>query len=212
MAFALGDAAWLTGLERNADVIRMNCYAPLFVNVNPGGRQWAVNLIGYDAGTSFGSPSYYVQKMFSTNRGDVVLPATFSPLPKLTRDEIPVAPAPPPPPARAGAPPPAANPGPQGPFDGLYVNATRDDGSGDVILKLVNVQATTQRLQIDLKGVATIARNATGEVLTGPLTAFNTVAEPRNVIPRAFSISDSSTSLAHELPAHSVTVIRLKTR
>ena len=54
----------------------MNCYAPLLVNVNPGGRQWAVNLIGYDALTSFGSPSYYVQKMFSNNRGDVVLPAS----------------------------------------------------------------------------------------------------------------------------------------
>ena len=89
MAFALGDAAWLTGLERNADVVIMNCYAPLFVNVNPGGRQWAVNLIGYDALTSFGSPSYYVQKMFSNNRGDVVLPATFDPLPKLTLEQIP---------------------------------------------------------------------------------------------------------------------------
>ncbi len=49
MAFALGDAAWLTGLERNADVVMMNSYAPLFCNVNPGGMQWSVNLIGYDA-------------------------------------------------------------------------------------------------------------------------------------------------------------------
>src|SRR5215510_10150966 len=101
MAFALGDAAWLTGLERNADVVIMNCYAPLFVNVNPGGRQWAVNLIGYDALTSFGSPGYYVQKMFSNNRGDVVLPAAFDPLPKLALEEIPVAPQPP---APTGAP------------------------------------------------------------------------------------------------------------
>ena len=38
MAFAFGDAAWLTGLERNADVVMMNCYAPLFVNVNPGAQ------------------------------------------------------------------------------------------------------------------------------------------------------------------------------
>src|SRR6185436_6689956 len=163
MAFALGDAAWLTGLERNADVIQMNCYAPLFVNVNPGGRQWAVNLIGYDALTSFGSPSYYVQRMFATNRGDTVLPAQFDPLPMLMRDQIPVAPAPPPPPPRAGAPPANPNPGPQGPFDGLYVSATREDASGDVILKLVNVQASPQPLRIDLKGVPTVRRNATGE-------------------------------------------------
>src|SRR5918911_246285 len=50
--------------------------------------EWAVNLIGYDALTSFGSPSYYVQKMFSTNRGDLVLPASFDPVPKLTLEEI----------------------------------------------------------------------------------------------------------------------------
>ena len=210
-AFALGDAAWLTGLERNADIVLMNCYAPLFVNVNPGGRQWAVNLIGYDALTSFGSPSYYVQKMFSSNRGDVVLPASFDPLPMLARDDIPVAPAPPPP-ARPGAPPANPNPGPQGPFDGLYVNATREDGSGDVILKLVNVQAMAQPLRIDLRGVATVRRNAVGEVLADALTAVNTVAEPRAIVPTPFTIADSSASFTHELPGHSVSVIRLKTR
>ena len=37
---ALGDAAWITGLERNSDLVIMACYAPLFVNVNPGGMQW----------------------------------------------------------------------------------------------------------------------------------------------------------------------------
>ena len=211
-AFALGDAAWLTGLERNADVVVMNCYAPLFVNVNPGGRQWAVNLIGYDALTSFASPSYYVQRMFSTNRGDIVLPAQFDSLPMLTREQIPIAPAPPPPPPRAGAPPANPNPGPQGPFDGLYVSASRDDASGDVILKLVNVQASPQPLRIELKGVPTIRRNATGEVLAGALTAVNTVADPRAIVPRPFTIADSSPTFAHELPAHSVSVIRLKTR
>ena len=46
---ALADAAWLTGLERNSDLIIMASYAPLFVNVNPGGMQWATDLIGYDA-------------------------------------------------------------------------------------------------------------------------------------------------------------------
>jgi alpha-L-arabinofuranosidase len=71
---ALADAAWLTGLERNSDLVVMSCYAPLLVNVNRGARQWATNLIGYDALSSFGSPSYYAQKMFYENRGDTVLP------------------------------------------------------------------------------------------------------------------------------------------
>ena len=75
---ALGDAAWLTGLERNSDLVTLEAYAPLLVNVNPGARQWGTNLIGYDAQVSYGSPSYYVQSMFARNRGDVVLPVTIT--------------------------------------------------------------------------------------------------------------------------------------
>ena len=212
MAFALGDAAWLTGLERNADVVVMHCYAPLLVNVNPGGRQWAVNLIGYDALTSFGSPSYYVQKMFSNNRGDVVLPATFDPLPKLTLEQIPVAPQPAPPAGRGQGQGQGRGRGPTGPFDGIYTSATREDSSGDVILKLVNIQAVPQPLQIELQGVKTIRKDASGELLTGELTAINTVAEPRKVAPRPIVINNAGASFLHELPAHSVSVIRLRTR
>lgn len=214
MAFALGDAAWLTGLERNADAVMMNCYAPLLVNVNPGGRQWAVNLIGYDALTSFASPSYYVQKMFSNNRGDIVLPAKFDDLPLLTAQQIPVAPVPPP---AAGAPPRGNGGnggarGPAGPFDGLYVSATRDTASGDVILKLVNIEETAQPLQIDLRGAGTVKKEAAGEMITGELGDINTVAQPMKVVPKPFTIRNAASSFTHELPAHSVSVIRLKTR
>lgn len=89
MQAALGDAAWLTGLERNSDLVVMEAYAPLLVNVNPGARQWGTNLIGYDALTSFGSPSYWVQSMFAHNTGTVTLPTTFT-----LADAPPVAPAP----------------------------------------------------------------------------------------------------------------------
>ncbi len=75
---ALGDAAWMTGMERNSDVVQLSCYAPLLVNVNAGASQWGTNLIGYDAGRCFGSPSYYAQKMFSENRGDRVLPTEIT--------------------------------------------------------------------------------------------------------------------------------------
>jgi alpha-N-arabinofuranosidase len=73
MHAALGDAAWMTGLERNSDLIIMSCYAPLFVNVDPGGMQWATDLIGYDALRSYGSPSYYAQVLFSNHIGDQIL-------------------------------------------------------------------------------------------------------------------------------------------
>jgi alpha-N-arabinofuranosidase len=70
---ALGDAAFLTGLERNSDIVLMASYAPLFINMNPGAAQWRTDLIGYDALHVFGSVSYYAQKMFSHNLGDEVL-------------------------------------------------------------------------------------------------------------------------------------------
>ena len=70
---ALGDAAWMTGLERNSDLIIMASYAPLFVNVNPGAMQWPTDLIGYDALHSYGSPSYYAQVMFSKCLGTEVV-------------------------------------------------------------------------------------------------------------------------------------------
>jgi alpha-L-arabinofuranosidase len=92
------------------------------------------------------------------------------------------------------------------------VSASRETSSGDVILKLVNVQAASQPLRIDLQGVKTIRSDATGEVLTGEPAAINTVAEPRKVTPRAIAISNAAPAFVHDLPAHSVTVIRLRTR
>jgi alpha-N-arabinofuranosidase len=74
---ALGDAAWMTGMERNSDVVVMASYAPLLVNVNPGGMQWPTDLIGYDALTSYGSPSFYAQVMFASYIGDEVPEATL---------------------------------------------------------------------------------------------------------------------------------------
>jgi len=79
---ALGDAAFLTGMERNADLIVMNCYAPLFVHDNPGAYQWSPNLIGYDSLRSYLSPAYYVQKMFSAHRGDSTVNQTLTGEPK----------------------------------------------------------------------------------------------------------------------------------
>jgi len=71
---SLSDAVWLMGMERNSDLVVMSSYAPLLVNVNVGAYQWSTNLIGYDALSSFASPSYYVQQLFSGSRGQKVLP------------------------------------------------------------------------------------------------------------------------------------------
>jgi alpha-L-arabinofuranosidase len=71
---AIGEAAFMTGIERNSDVVVMACYAPLLVNVNH--RRWNPDLINFDSSRAYGIPGYYVQKLFSQHRGDVTLPVT----------------------------------------------------------------------------------------------------------------------------------------
>jgi alpha-N-arabinofuranosidase len=75
MGAALGDAAWMTGMERNSDLIVLASYAPLFVNVNPDAMQWPSDLIGYNALSAYGSPSYYAQAMFAKHLGTDILGA-----------------------------------------------------------------------------------------------------------------------------------------
>jgi alpha-L-arabinofuranosidase len=77
MTAALGDAAWMAAMERNSDLVKMQCYAPLLVNVSPGARQWRPDLIGYNALHCYGSPSYYAIRMFSRNVGDEILKASL---------------------------------------------------------------------------------------------------------------------------------------
>jgi alpha-N-arabinofuranosidase len=81
MKAAIGDAAFMAAMERNGDVVKMHCYAPLFANVNPGAYQWRPDLIGYDALTAYGSPSYYAFQMFSSNLGDELLRVASSDTP-----------------------------------------------------------------------------------------------------------------------------------
>jgi alpha-N-arabinofuranosidase len=251
---ALGDAAFLTGLERNADLIIMSCYAPLFVHVGPQyttpegyvyrpGMQWATDLIGYDALRSFGSTSYYLQKMFAENRGDTVLPFTLAgvpdtiptppslapaafgrggaggggpgpaapaggpgaPTPAATAAAVPPTTAPAAPPGRGRGPAPIAAVAP------VFVSATRVDATGEVVLKVVNVQETAQPLEITLQGVAGVG-DATGQMLAGGISDVNTLAEPTKVAPKPVTVTAASPTFSHEFPAQSITVLKVKTR
>jgi hypothetical protein len=68
---ALGEAAFMTGLERNADVVKMSSYAPLFVNAN--NSRWTPDAIVFDSSRVYGTPSYHVQQMFAEHLGDAYL-------------------------------------------------------------------------------------------------------------------------------------------
>ena len=83
---ALSEAAFMTGLERNADVVNMASYAPLFAHVD--GWQWTPDLIWVDNLKSYGTPNYYVQKLFSLYKGTNVVPFLSDNLPVTGQDGL----------------------------------------------------------------------------------------------------------------------------
>jgi len=83
---ALSEAAFITGLERNADVVTMSSYAPLFGHLDAW--QWTPNMIWFDNLRSYGTPNYYVQKMFSVNQGTRLLPVLVDGSAKNGQDEL----------------------------------------------------------------------------------------------------------------------------
>ena len=120
---ALLEAAFMTGFERNADVVWMTTPAPLFAHVD--GWQWRPDQIWYDNTQMFKSVSYYVQQMYATNAGTNVL--------KLTMGKKPVA-------NQEGQ-------------DGLFASAAYDAKSGEVIIKIANTSKTDQLVQFNLTGM-----------------------------------------------------------
>jgi alpha-N-arabinofuranosidase len=183
MRCTLGDAAFMTGLERNSDIVAMACYAPLLVNVNPGGRQWSLNLIGYDNLVAFGSPSYYAQKMFAENLGDRTVPLKLSGVP-IQSDGDKTLPS-------------------------LFASATRDRKSGLVFIKVVNALGTAQALHFDLQG-AHVQPDGTMIVLSGDLKAMNSTAEPTKVASVTTQLRGLSEEFTQTLLPYSISVLRLR--
>ena len=83
---AIGEAAWMTGMERNSDIVVMGSYAPLLCNFNH--EAWPVNLINFDSYRWYGLPSYYVQEMFRNNQGTVTLPVNVENAPVIKTRRI----------------------------------------------------------------------------------------------------------------------------
>ncbi|HEV2861323.1 MAG TPA: alpha-L-arabinofuranosidase C-terminal domain-containing protein [Pyrinomonadaceae bacterium] len=80
---ALAEAAFMTGLERNSDVVVMSSYAPLLAHADAW--QWTPDMIWFDNLRSYGTPNYYVQKLFATNLGTTTLPVLLNGSPKNNR-------------------------------------------------------------------------------------------------------------------------------
>jgi alpha-N-arabinofuranosidase len=204
MNAALGDAAWMTGMERNSDVVIMASYAPLFVNVNPGAMQWATDLIGYDTLTSYGSPAYYAQKMFSCYHGDVVLPIVSDGVP--TRDwEQPA--------GRNGQPPATTVKVPT-----LFFNATRDSKNGTIFqngtifLKIVNVAGTPQDVRVEIDAFGHL--DAEGQIVIVELSASaptdtNSITDPNRIIPVTKKVNGRGSNFTRTVPPYSISVLQI---
>lgn len=200
---ALGDAAWMTGMERNSDLVIRSCYAPLFANVNkatataPKAWQWESNLIGYDALTSFGSPSYYVQVMFNSYIGNKVVPIVGDNIPTQTR-----------PATKQDS---AANKMPE-PIPAMFYVATKDTKTGRLFLKVVNTTGEAQKVNIDLKGAGELSPDGIIVVIKGDKPEdTNTITDPENIVPVTSHIKGISAKFTRTFDPYSVSVLQINT-
>jgi alpha-N-arabinofuranosidase len=175
---ALSEAAFMTGLERNADVVVMCSYAPLFAHHE--GWQWTPDLIWFDNLNAYGTTNYYVQQLFATNRGTHVL--------NMQKNNQPIA----------------------GQND-FFASAALDQQTGEVILKLVNTSDKMQNPAIVLSTKRKVHSKSTITVLQHNDTeALNSPENMKAVVPVTRDMLVKGKKISPELPAFSLTVIRIK--
>ena len=153
---SLLEAAFLTGVERNADIVHMATYAPLLAHVE--GWQWRPDLIWFDNLRSVRTCSWYVQNLYGHNKGTNVIP--------LTMDKKAVS-------------------GQEG-QNGLFASAVLDKENNTYILKVVNTSDKSQRLNIEFKGLKKSASLVNGKCITlhsDNSDAENTLDEPNKIVP-----------------------------
>ena len=152
------EAGFMTDLERNADVVYMTAYAPLFAHVE--GWQWRPDLIWYDNTRMFKSCSYYVQQMYATNKGTHVLTTTM--------DKQFVA-------------------GQEG-QDGLFASSVFDKNTGEIIVKVINTSKQTQSVALNLLGLKGEHTARTITLCHDGMDDENTLDNPELITPQEGTI------------------------
>lgn len=160
---ALLESAFMTGLERNADVVHMATYAPLFAHVE--GWQWRPDMIWFDNLKSFPTCSYYVQQLYGTNKGDNVLPLTMN--------------------GKTVAGDPDQN--------GLFASAVVDKSANTYIVKVANVSDEPQELNFTFEGMkkATLEGGKAVTLHSDVETAENSLENPGLITPQEKTIDVS---------------------
>ncbi len=178
---SLMEAAFMTNIERNADIVHMATYAPLFAHVE--GWQWRPDLIWYDNLRSVRTCSYYVQQLYSHNKGTHVVP--------LTMDKKPIA-------------------GQEG-QDGLFASAVWDNDTKEYIVKVINISDKAQPVTLEFAGMKKKETLADGKCITfhsDQLEADNTVDNPNVVLPKERAVSIEGKVLNAEIGAKTFVIYK----
>lgn len=171
---SLMEAAFMTGLERNADIVHMATYAPLFAHYE--GWQWRPDLIWYDNLQTVRSSSYYVQKLYATYKGSHVL--------SLTMDQKPIA-------------------GKEGQH-GLFASSAWEQKDNQIIVKVINTSSAPQDIDVLFKGLKKNEQIQGSQMITfnsAVPDAENTLANPNLIAPNTSNLDFSGQQFKTTIPA-----------
>ena len=188
---AIYEAAFMTNIERNADLVYMATYAPLFSHVD--GWQWRPDLIWYDNLETARTASYYVQQLYMLNRGTNVLPYTVTLGANLPRTDAKSASF-------------KVNPVEVG-KDGVFASAVIDKQKNQVIVKVINTTAVPQPIAIKINGTKNMPAQATATSLDcSDYDAENMPGRPAKVTPKTTTTPIEGATIATDQPAKTFTV------
>ena len=181
---SLYEAAHMTGIERNADIVHMATYAPLFAHVE--GWQWRPDAIWFDNLRSFKSVSYYVQQLFAMNKGTNVLSLSMNGKPVAGQDGQ----------------------------DGLFASSVFDKATGEVIVKVVNTSDKPQPLSIQLQGMKGARTAKIITLTHDGMDDENTLDNPEKIIPVAgtcqVDAGKKASLLLDDIPAKTFRIYKIK--
>lgn len=181
---AILEAAFMTGFERNADIVHMTTPAPLFAHVD--GWQWRPDQIWYDNTDMFKTVSYYVQQLYATNAGTNML--------SLTMDKKPVA-------NQIGQ-------------NGLFASAAYDSKTDEIIIKIANTSKQQQPVSFILTGMKGTRTAQTLTLSHNSMDDENTISQPTLITPQKGTIQvdegKGSSLLLDDLPPMSFRIYRIR--
>ncbi len=175
---ALSEAAFMTGLERNADIVAMSSYAPLFANADAW--QWTPDLIWFNNLSSYGTPNYYVQKMYSTHRGTDLLSISFEDGKAVTGQ------------------------------NGLFSSAVKDANSGELYIKLVNTSDKLQQVSIELKNTKAANKAEVLKLTSENLSDVNSFDNPKKIYPTESQINIENNHIKTGIDPYTFLVFKIR--